>query len=122
MFFLLLWEKVLASTNIVSKYLQKVDNYLIQAGILVKELIRKLEEYRSDEAFKLFSEKANEITPEFDVPHCKNILDTILEFRGDSYFASLDKMLSALSERFENFFEVVSLFNILFPSHFLIRT
>ena len=27
-------------------------------------------------------------------------------------------MLSALRERFENFFEVVSLFNILYPSHF----
>ena len=73
---------------------------------------------RSDEAFELFSAKAKAMCTanEFDVPHCNNILDTILKFLGDSYFASLDKMLSALRERFENFFEVVLLFNK--PSHF----
>ena len=52
-FFHCFWEKVLGIAN-VSKYLQKSEIDLNQAGVLVQELIKKGEEYRSDEAFDVF--------------------------------------------------------------------
>jgi len=45
---------VLGIANVVSKYLQKSAIDLNQAGVLVEELIKKVEEYRSDEAFDVF--------------------------------------------------------------------
>jgi len=45
---------VLGIANVVSKYLQKSEIDLNQAGVLVEELIKKVEEYRSDEAFDVF--------------------------------------------------------------------
>ena len=53
-FFLRFWEKVLGIANVVSKYLPKSEIDLNQAGVLVHELIKKVEEYRSDEAFDVF--------------------------------------------------------------------
>ena len=43
-FFLYFWEKVLGIANVVSKYLQKSEIDLNQAGVLVQELIKKVEE------------------------------------------------------------------------------
>ena len=45
---------VRAAANVVSKYLPKSEIDLNQAGVLVHELIKKVEEYRSDEAFDFF--------------------------------------------------------------------
>ena len=44
---------MLGIANVVSKYLQKSEIGLNQAGVLVQEL-KKVEEYRSDEAFDVF--------------------------------------------------------------------
>ena len=41
-FFLCCWEKVLGIVNVVSKYLQKSEIDLNQAGVLVQELIKRL--------------------------------------------------------------------------------
>ena len=41
-----------------------------------------------------------------------------MRFKVEFYFATIDKLLSALKERFVNFFEVVSMFDILSPVHF----
>jgi len=41
-----------------------------------------------------------------------------LRFKVEFYFATIDKLLSALKEKFEDFFEVVSMFDILSPVHF----
>ena len=45
---------MLGIANVVSKYLQKSEIDLNQAGVLVQELIEKVEEYRSDGAFDVF--------------------------------------------------------------------
>ena len=45
---------MLGIANVVSKYLQKSEIDLNQAGVLVQELIKKIEEYSSDEAFDVF--------------------------------------------------------------------
>ena len=45
---------MLGIANVVSKYLQKSEIDLNQAGVLVQELIKEVEEYRSDEAFDGF--------------------------------------------------------------------
>jgi len=46
------------------------------------------------------------------------IADHVLRFKVEFYFATIDKLLSALKERFEDLFEVVSMFDILCPVHF----
>jgi len=66
-FFLCFWEKVLGIANVVSKYLQKSEIDLNQAGVLVQELIKKVEEYRSDEAFDVFFEASSALCIESEV-------------------------------------------------------
>ena len=66
-FFLCFWEKVLGIANVVSKYLQKSETDLNQAGVLVQELIKKVEEYRSDEAFDVFFEASSALCIESEV-------------------------------------------------------
>ena len=76
-FFLCFCEKVLGIANVVSKYLQKSEIDLNRAGVLVQELIKKVEEYRSDEAFDVFYEASSalciesEVEPKFSMPSAR---------------------------------------------------
>ena len=130
---------MLGFANVVSKYLQKSEIDLNQAGVLVQELIKKVEEYRSDEAFDVIFEASSvlcvesEVEPKFGMPSARKpkrrtgeiikrdgpISDPVLRFKVEFYFATNDKLLSALKERFEDFFEVVSMFDILSPAIFV---
>jgi len=74
----------------------------------------------------------SEVEPKFSMPSARKpkrrtgeiikgdgpISDPVLRFNVEFYFATIDKLLSALKERFEDFFEVVSMFDILSPVHF----
>jgi len=74
----------------------------------------------------------SEVEPKFSMPSARKperrtgeiikgdgpISDPVLRFKVEFYFAAIDKLLSALKERFENCFEVVSMFDILSPVHF----
>ena len=50
------------------------------------------------------------------------ISDPVLRFKVEFYFATIDKLLSALTERFEDFFEVVSMLTYYPRFCFLIKT
>ena len=66
----------------------------------------------------------SEIELKYSMPSARNpkkrnkgdgpISDPVLRFKVEFYFATIDKLLSALKERFEDFFEVVSMFDIFF--------
>ena len=74
----------------------------------------------------------SEVEPKFSMPSARKpkrrtgkiikgdgpISDPILRFKVEFYIATIDKLLSSLEERFEDFFEVVSMFDILSPVRF----
>ena len=61
---------MLGIANVVSKHLQKTEIDLNQAGVLVQELIKKVEEYRSDEASCALCIES-EVEPKFSKPSAR---------------------------------------------------
>lgn len=125
-----IFEKLLETTNILSKTLQSVDIDLSEAFGLVDTTIKVVQDLRSDESFDQCMQSAKDIAGDLDFKESrrrkkKRFFDEIasdeefspqVSFKSDIYFESLDIVIMQLQERFAKNREVLSAFACLSPT------
>lgn len=125
-FLLHCWQKILTASDILSKYLQSDSIDIGNAVALINGFRLEMDELRSNEKFVHFKEMATESLGKLK-PSGQTVIRTRQSKTGQEaenhlkvgvYFALHDKMQVEISDRFDDFMKIGSMFASLEPKDF----